>query len=171
MLPIIQHDIVEKRGWATKEEIADYYAIGQCTPGIIAINTATFVGYKQKGRCRRHRCYSRIRYTGAFYNYHNSCAPFQFCTPSYSTERICGHPCLRMHTDTQRSYKSLEKFCYRCAVAHNIPCCSGAFHIIFDFPCNNGHNSRHSRDNNKYNKTQQKSSKRCCASRQLRCQK
>ena len=49
MLPIIQRDIVEKRGWATKEEIADYYAIGQCTPGIIAINTATFVGYKQKG--------------------------------------------------------------------------------------------------------------------------
>ncbi len=49
MLPIIQRDIVEKRGWATKEEIADYYAIGQCTPGIIAINTATFVGYKQRG--------------------------------------------------------------------------------------------------------------------------
>lgn len=49
MLPIIQRDIVEKRGWATKEDIADYYAIGQCTPGIIAINTATFVGYKQKG--------------------------------------------------------------------------------------------------------------------------
>ncbi len=49
MLPIIQRDIVEKRDWATKEEIADYYAIGQCTPGIIAINTATFVGYKRKG--------------------------------------------------------------------------------------------------------------------------
>lgn len=49
MLPIIQRDIVEKRGWATKEEISDYYAIGQCTPGIIAINTATFVGYKQRG--------------------------------------------------------------------------------------------------------------------------
>lgn len=49
MFPIIQRDIVEKRGWATKEEIADYYAIGQCTPGIIAINTATFVGYKRKG--------------------------------------------------------------------------------------------------------------------------
>lgn len=49
MLPIIQRDIVEKRRWVTKEEIADYYAIGQCTPGIIAINTATFVGYKRKG--------------------------------------------------------------------------------------------------------------------------
>lgn len=49
MLPIIQKEIVEKRNWATEEEIIDYYAIGQCTPGIIAINTATFIGYKRKG--------------------------------------------------------------------------------------------------------------------------
>jgi chromate transporter len=48
MLPIIQREIVEKRRWATEEEIADYYAIGQCTPGIIAINTATFIGFKRK---------------------------------------------------------------------------------------------------------------------------
>ena len=49
MLPIIQREIVEKRKWATDEEVLDYYAIGQCTPGIIAVNTATFIGYKQKG--------------------------------------------------------------------------------------------------------------------------
>ena len=49
MLPIIQKEIVEKRNWATDEEIIDYYAIGQCTPGIIAINTATFIGYNKKG--------------------------------------------------------------------------------------------------------------------------
>lgn len=49
MLPIIQKEIVEKRNWATDEEIMDYYAIGQCTPGIIAINTATFIGYNRKG--------------------------------------------------------------------------------------------------------------------------
>ena len=49
MLPIIQEEIVHKRQWATDEEIIDYYAIGQCTPGIIAINTATFIGYKRKG--------------------------------------------------------------------------------------------------------------------------
>lgn len=49
MLPIIQEEIVEKRGWATEEEIIDYYAIGQSTPGIIAVNTATFVGYKRRG--------------------------------------------------------------------------------------------------------------------------
>ena len=49
MLPIIQKEIVEKREWATNEEIMDYYAIGQVTPGIIAVNTATFIGYKLKG--------------------------------------------------------------------------------------------------------------------------
>lgn len=49
MLPIIQREIVEKRNWASEEEVMDYYAIGQCTPGIIAVNTATFIGYKRKG--------------------------------------------------------------------------------------------------------------------------
>ncbi len=49
MLPLLRREIVERRGWATDEELADYYAIGQCTPGIIMVNTATFIGYKQKG--------------------------------------------------------------------------------------------------------------------------
>lgn len=49
MLPILQREIVEKRGWATEAELLDYYAIGQCTPGVIAVNTATFIGYKRKG--------------------------------------------------------------------------------------------------------------------------
>lgn len=49
MLPILQREIVENRGWATEEELTDYYAIGQCTPGIIAVNTATFVGQKLGG--------------------------------------------------------------------------------------------------------------------------
>ncbi len=49
MLPILQRDIVEKKHWATEEELMDYYAIGQCTPGIIAVNTATFIGKKNAG--------------------------------------------------------------------------------------------------------------------------
>lgn len=49
MLPILQREIVEKRHWATDEELTDYFAIGQCTPGIIAVNTATFVGQKNRG--------------------------------------------------------------------------------------------------------------------------
>ncbi len=49
MLPMLQREIVEKKGWATEEELLSYYAIGQCTPGVIAVNTATFIGAKQKG--------------------------------------------------------------------------------------------------------------------------
>ena len=49
MLPILQREVVDKKGWATEEELMDYFAIGQCTPGIIAVNTATFIGQKLKG--------------------------------------------------------------------------------------------------------------------------
>lgn len=47
MLPMLKYEIVEKRHWTTEEELLDCYAIGQCTPGIIAVNTATYVGYKK----------------------------------------------------------------------------------------------------------------------------
>ena len=49
MLPILQKEVVENKKWATNEELMDYYAIGQCTPGIIAVNTATFIGSKNCG--------------------------------------------------------------------------------------------------------------------------
>lgn len=49
MLPMLQREIVDAHGWATEEELADYYAIGQCTPGVIAVNTATFIGQKLGG--------------------------------------------------------------------------------------------------------------------------
>lgn len=49
MLPILQREVADNKKWATEEELMDYYAIGQCTPGVIAVNTATFVGRKVKG--------------------------------------------------------------------------------------------------------------------------
>ena len=49
MLPMLQAEVVDKYKWATEEELLDYYAVGQATPGIIAVNTATFIGYKNKG--------------------------------------------------------------------------------------------------------------------------
>lgn len=49
MLPILQREIVQNKNWASEEELMDYFAIGQCTPGIIAVNTATFIGQKVKG--------------------------------------------------------------------------------------------------------------------------
>ena len=48
MLPLIQREMT-KRHWASDQEIVDYYAIGQMTPGIIAVNVSTFIGYKIKG--------------------------------------------------------------------------------------------------------------------------
>ena len=49
MLPILEREVVDGKGWATSEELMDYYAMGQCTPGVIAVNTATFIGQKQAG--------------------------------------------------------------------------------------------------------------------------
>ncbi|MDU5229361.1 chromate transporter [Anaerococcus octavius] len=49
MLPLLEREVVENKKWATHDEILDYYAIGQSTPGIIAVNTATFCGYSQAG--------------------------------------------------------------------------------------------------------------------------
>ena len=47
MLPMLKREIVEKYGWATEEELLDIYAIGQCTPGVIAVNTSTYIFYQQ----------------------------------------------------------------------------------------------------------------------------
>ena len=49
MIPILEREIVDRQGWASSEELMDYYAVGQCTPGVIAVNTATFIGYKVAG--------------------------------------------------------------------------------------------------------------------------
>ena len=49
MLPILEREVIEKKHWCSEEELMDYYAIGQCTPGVIAVNTATFIGKKQRG--------------------------------------------------------------------------------------------------------------------------
>ena len=48
MLPMLEKEIVNNKKWATMEEISNYYAVSQCTPGVIAVNVATFIGYKQK---------------------------------------------------------------------------------------------------------------------------
>ncbi len=50
MLPIIQKDLVEKRKWVTEQDVMDFFALGQCIPGIIAVNTAMFIGNKIKGK-------------------------------------------------------------------------------------------------------------------------
>lgn len=49
MLPLLQREVVESKAWTTEEELLDYYAISQTLPGIIAVNTASFIGRKQAG--------------------------------------------------------------------------------------------------------------------------
>ena len=49
MLPMLQREVVERYGWTTESELMDYFAVGQCTPGVIAVNVATFIGYKRRG--------------------------------------------------------------------------------------------------------------------------
>lgn len=49
MLPMLKYELVEQKGWVQEDELLDYYAVGQCTPGIIAVNVSTFIGYKRRG--------------------------------------------------------------------------------------------------------------------------
>lgn len=49
MLPLLERELVTKKRWTTMEELRDYYAVGQCTPGVIALNVSTFIGHKRKG--------------------------------------------------------------------------------------------------------------------------
>ena len=49
MLPILERELADKRGWTTLDELRDYFSIGQCTPGIIALNVSTFIGEKKAG--------------------------------------------------------------------------------------------------------------------------
>lgn len=48
MLPMLEAEVVNKKHWASYEELMDYFAVGQCTPGVIAVNTATFIGYNKR---------------------------------------------------------------------------------------------------------------------------
>ena len=47
MIPILERELAVKRNWTTSEQLMDYYAIAQATPGIIAVNVATFIGYNK----------------------------------------------------------------------------------------------------------------------------
>ena len=49
MLPILERELVDKRHWTNMDDLRDYFSIGQCTPGIIALNVSTFIGEKRAG--------------------------------------------------------------------------------------------------------------------------
>ena len=50
MIPLIEHDVVEKNGWVPKNEFLDLLAVAQSAPGVFAVNMAVFVGYKLSGK-------------------------------------------------------------------------------------------------------------------------
>jgi chromate transporter len=49
MVPLVERELIKKRGWTNLDEVIEWYTIAQITPGIIAVNLSTFMGYKQKG--------------------------------------------------------------------------------------------------------------------------
>ena len=49
MLPLLEKELAQKKGWTTLDELRDYFAVGQCTPGVIALNVSTFIGHKKGG--------------------------------------------------------------------------------------------------------------------------
>jgi chromate transporter len=49
VIPVLEREMIKKRGWLTMDEVLDFYTIAQITPGIIMVNIATFVGCKRKG--------------------------------------------------------------------------------------------------------------------------
>jgi chromate transporter len=49
MVPLVERELIKKRGWTNMDEVIEWYTIAQITPGIIAVNLSTFIGYKRKG--------------------------------------------------------------------------------------------------------------------------
>ena len=97
MLPILQREVVEKKKWTTEEELMDYYAIGQCTPGVIAVNTATFVGQGLAGPIG-----GIVATLGVVF-------PSLIIITVIRPERFRGDPCLCLRPDLQCGRKALEK--------------------------------------------------------------
>ena len=96
MLPILQREVVENKHWATEEELTDYYAIGQCTPGIIAVNTATFIGQKYKGIAGGIVATLGGGVPVSGHYLHPGGAHQQLRGPGLGPERLCGHSGVRV---------------------------------------------------------------------------
>ena len=123
MIPLLSAELAKKKRWTTDEELMDYYSIGQCTPGIIAVNVSTFIGYKLKGVSgpRRHgRAFGR--------HYYSDCQRRQLLYE----KRICG-ACLCRHSnrcdraDFRRGARHVEKGRRQLVSGHHfLPVAAGA---------------------------------------------
>ena len=107
MLPILQREVVEKRGWATEDELMDYYAIGQCTPGVIAVNTSTFIGYRLRG------VPGAIAATAGMARHHHDhrCVHSAVRPSRRGAARLCRHPHRGLRARAAKCVENGEKGC------------------------------------------------------------
>ena len=133
MLPIIQREIVEKKRWVSEAEVMDYYAIGQCTPGVIAVNTATFTGRKIGGNLGGVVATAGVVFPSiviitviaALIRNFADLRPVQdalagirgadpqFCQSQTGSGRARGNPRLRLRSDLQRGPEDVEESRHR----------------------------------------------------------
>ena len=122
MIPILERELIDKRGWTTNEELMDYYAVAQCTPGVIAVNTATFIGYKLYGVLGGIIATMGVIFRPRHHNRHRR-GPHELCGCLGSEERIAGiRVCVR--ADIQRRCEALEK---RRSSTRRRSCCSSQY--------------------------------------------
>ena len=111
MLPILQREVVEKKGWVTEEEVTDYFAIGQCTPGIIAVNTSVFIGYRQRGVPGGIAAALGVVFPSFVVITIIAAFLTKFCDLSGGSARPGGHQCRSGGTDcSQRAQAGKDKF-------------------------------------------------------------
>lgn len=70
MIPQLKEIVVEKKKWITEDEMLEIIAIAESTPGPIAINIATFIGYKQKKVLREFIFYHWCNFTFFYHYFH-----------------------------------------------------------------------------------------------------
>ena len=97
MLPMLERELIDNRGWTTNEELMDYFAVAQCTPGVIAVNTATFIGYKLYGNL------------GGIVATLDRRSAHKFCRYPRREARFRGRPRVRVRADLQRRCEALER--------------------------------------------------------------
>ena len=108
MLPILEREGVQNKHWATEEELVDYFAIGQCTPGIIAVNTATFVGQKRKGAMGGITATLGVVFLARHYHDPGG-THYELCPPCLGAERLCRHSGVCMRAHPERCAQAAEK--------------------------------------------------------------
>ena len=110
MLPMLERELIDNRGWTTNEELMDYFAVAQCTPGVIAVNTATFIGYKLYGNLGGIVATLGVVFPSlVIITTIAGKRPHKFCRYPRREARFRGRPRVRVRADLQRRCEALER--------------------------------------------------------------